>query len=734
MAGPPSVPRPRDFVAFYKLQFETLWEWRPTPAALVKRILLAFLVSAVALWLTSEVMPGITLLGGLRTLVKAVVILGALDLLVRPLILGLLAGISVILVGVATLVFQVLAFLIVSWLVPDFEVRGPLTAFIGSFVFALFTMVLSAILGSGDDDSYWATLVQQLAARRQDAIHTDKPGVVIVQIDGLARAILAHQIRAGRVPHMSRWLRDEIMVLEGWEALLPSQTSASQAGILHGKNDFIPAFRWWEKDQDRMLVSNHPEDAAEIVRRASNGEGLLSNDGASIGNLVSGDAVRSYITMATIKDKAHGLGQSSSFYSFFVSPSNYLHAMVLAISEIVKEYYQAARQQRAEMVPSMHRGMPYPIARAATNVLLRSLGTSLVMEEMYRGTPVIYIDYTDYDEIAHHSGPERAETLDALDGVDKTIAALERVSRKTPRPYHFIVLSDHGQSLGSTFLQRYDKTLQEVIAELMGGVDAVRTATANVEDWGQMNAFLSEARQVKGATGAITRAMTGGATSDGVVTVGPEEHTNAADEAERETPELVVCASGNLALIYFPRLSGRVSLETLEATYPEMVDALASHPGIGLLMVRSETRGTIAVGPRGLRVLTTGEVTGEDPVAQFTGHAELGLRRVDAMAHCGDLVAISRLDAGTGEVAAFEELIGSHGGLGGKQTQPLIMYPSGWTLDEPIVGAEAVYRQIRHWLADLGIELGPRAPAAPGAGVVAPPGYVADPPGATPVD
>ena len=75
------------------------------------------------------------------------------------------------------------------------------------------------------------------------------------------------------------------MKLDKWTALLPSQTSASQAGILHGNNSFIPAFRWWEKDSQRMLVSNHPDDAAEIVRRASNGEGLLSNDGASVGNL-----------------------------------------------------------------------------------------------------------------------------------------------------------------------------------------------------------------------------------------------------------------------------------------------------------------------------------------------------------------------------------------------------------------------------------------------------------------
>ena len=717
--SPSNLPRPRDFASFYKLQFETLWEWRPGPGALARRIILSFLVSAVGLWLTVLVLPGLTMVGGFGTVVAAVIILGVLDLFVRPLILGALAGISVILVAVATLILQILAFLIIGWIVPDFHVDRAITAFVGSIVYALFTMVLSAVLGTGGEHSYWATLIQQLAARRQDAIHTDKPGVVIIQIDGLAREILTHQIRAGRVPHLARWLRDEKMTLDGWEALLPSQTSASQAGILHGKNDFIPAFRWWEKEANRMMVSNHPEDAAEIVRRASNGEGLLSNDGASVGNLVSGDAVRSYITMATIKNKEQGLGQSSSYFSFFVSPSNYMHSLVLMISEIIKEYYQAARQARAGMIPIMHRGWPYPIARAATNVLLRYLGTSLVMEEMYRGTPVIYIDYTDYDEIAHHSGPERAETLDALDGVDKTIASLERVAQKTPRPYHFIVLSDHGQSLGSTFLQRYGKTLQQVIGELMGGPDAVRTATEEVEDWGQLNAFLSEAGQVKGATGAMTRAAFGNQTKDGVVTVGPDEHSDTEDADTAETPELVVCASGNLGLIFFPRLSGRVSLETLEATYPAMVEALANHPGIGLLMVRSETRGTIAVGPRGLRVLGSGEVTGEDPVAQFGEHAETGLLRVDSMDHCGDIVAISRLDPGTGEVAAFEELIGSHGGLGGPQTKPLIMHPAAWTIDEPIIGAEAVYRQIRHWLSDLGIELGPQAAVEPTAAPIA---------------
>ena len=279
-------------------------------------------------------------------------------------------------------------------------------------------------------------------------MRTDKPGLVVVQIDGLAQPILMRQIRAGRVPHLSNWVRSGQYRLNGWEALLPPTTPASQAGILHGNNDGIPAFRWYEKGPGRIMVANHPEDAMEVATRISNGEGLCSNDGASVGNLFSGDAVRSYITMATIKDKGQGLGQSQTFMTFFASPYNYLGTIVRFVAEMIKENIQARRQVRAGVVPRMHRGRPYPIARAATNVGLRDLSTSLVIEEMYRGAPVIYVDYTDYDEIAHHSGPERAETFDALDGVDRAIATLEKAAKSAARPYKFVIVSDHGQTLG----------------------------------------------------------------------------------------------------------------------------------------------------------------------------------------------------------------------------------------------------------------------------------------------
>src|SRR5262249_27084475 len=148
--------------------------------------------------------------------------------------------------------------------------------------------------------------------------------------------------------------------------------------------------------------------------------------------------------------------------------------------------------------------------RAATNVLLRDLGISLLMGEMYRGTPVIYIDFTDYDEIAHHSGPERSDALDALDGVDRSIATLWKASQDAARPYRFIVLSDHGQPLGATFLQRYGISLEGLVHQQLKGTADVEAATTQVEEYGPLNTFAEELRNVGGITGGVARAMSGG--------------------------------------------------------------------------------------------------------------------------------------------------------------------------------------------------------------------------------
>jgi hypothetical protein len=437
--------------------------------------------------------------------------------------------------------------------------------------------------------------------------------------------------------------------------------------------------------------------------------------------------------MSTIKVKERGLGQSTAFAWFFVSPYNYLTMIAKYLAEVVKERVQARRQQRAGIVPRMHRGFPYPWVRAATNVALRALGTSLVMQEMLRGTPVIYMDYTDYDEIAHHSGPERPESLDALDGVDRELRRLAKMAETAPRPYRFVFLADHGQSLGATFEQRYGSTLQKVVESLMGGQASVAAATAQIEDWGQLNTFLSEVSQTKGVTGSLARSATRSHTTDGHVALGPEAElrrprgeeaataTETPDTGEgagkdtgEEPPQLVVVAGGNLALIYFGDEPGRLSLEQIEARYPDLVEALANHPGIGVLIVRSAEHGLICVGRDGIHYLDEDRIEGTDPLAVYGDHAVEAVRRLDEIEHVGDLAVISLYDPETGEIAAFEELIGAHGGLGGAQTRPFLLHPADWEVDQaPLLGAPAVYQQLRAWMErELGMTFGPATSAA----------------------
>jgi hypothetical protein len=719
----------RFVVELYRTQITLLWHWRLGRRALIRRALLSFLISVVSLAITAWLLPQLHIADIWAGLV-AVIFLAAFNLLIRPLLLALVAGRSVILVAILTLLLQALAIWLLNPFVPGVTIdSGVIGVLLVSFVFGFILAAISTAVGLGEDDSYYGALVRSLVGRQQGINRTDQPGLVIIQLDGLSHDVIAHAVRAGRVPEMSRWIRSGTHKLAHWNALLPSTTPASQAGILHGNNDGIPNFRWWEKKEKRLLVANHPEDATVIESRISNGEGLLSPGGASISNIFTGDADRAFLVMSTIKVKERGLGQSQAFAWFFVSPYNYVTMLAKYLAEVGKENIQSRRQSRAGVEPRMHRGFPYPWVRAATNVALRSLGTSLVIQEMLRGTSVIYMDYTDYDEIAHHSGPERAESLDALDGVDRELRTLLKASEDAARPYKFVILADHGQSLGATFLQRYGKTLQDVVRSLMGGKASVAAATEQVEDWGQLNTFLSEVSQVKGMTGAIARTATRSHRDGGSVSLGPSELSVTAQGSDRavaqdstasttgeagaEPADLLVVAGGNLALIYFNARDDRLMLEDVEELYPGLVDALANHPGIGILIARSRERGLLAVGKDGIRYLDDDRVEGVDPLAEYGEHAPAAIRRLDEIEHVGDLAVISMYDPETGEIAAFEELIGAHGGLGGAQTRPFLLHPREWEVNlAPLVGAPMVYQQLRQWMErELGFTFGKGATA-----------------------
>jgi hypothetical protein len=522
---------------------------------------------------------------------------------------------------------------------------------------------------------------------------------VIIQIDGLPAPILRWGVAAGTFPTLSRWVRSGGHDVADWVALMPCTTPASQAGLLHGRIDKVPAFRWYEKGTDgepgRLLVANRPGDAAVIQERLTDGRGLLCGGGVSIGNIFTGDATTSYLTISSVGLKGGMRTADQGLTKFVASPFGLTRAIVLTVGEMVKEIYQARRQRRLNIEPRIHRGGSYVLLRGLSNVLLRDLATSLIASQMLHGKPVVFCDYTDYDEIAHHAGPSRPESLRALEGIDEVLATLERVAEHCGRRYHFVVVSDHGQSQGATFLQRYGETLEQLTTRLMHPGDTKPSAADIVNATGREEAEAS--------FGTFVGALSTEHPSAGkwIKTPGSDKSPTPAPDAG--TPELVVIASGNLGMIYFAREPGRLTAEEIERLYPHLLEQLVAHPGIGFVVVRTANQGSVVLGAHGRYFLDTDTVEGSDPLAPFGPLAREHVRHHDRLDGVGDLVVNSLVENTTGEVAAFEELVGCHGGLGGWQTEAVLVHPAAWPLaDQPLHGADAVYRQLATWLEEFG--------------------------------
>jgi hypothetical protein len=539
-----------------------------------------------------------------------------------------------------------------------------------------------------------------MRAKERGSDPAETAGLIVVQIDGMSRQVFDEARSRGAMPAVDRLLRSGRLELDDWVPLLPPCTPASQAGILHGRNDGIPGFRWFEKESRTLLIANHAKDAAEIQRRLADGGGLLANDGASIGNLLSGDAKFSHLTMATIEGGQEGSAAPDDA-RYPLDPLSYLFIVVESIGELVAEILQARRQRREDVRPRMRRGWRYALERVVTNVPLRILSTKLVIREIHRNRSLIYVDFTGYDEISHHCGPGRPESWGAAAKIDRSIGRIVRAMESAQRRYRLVLLSDHGQSLGAPFRQRYGVGLEQFIARSIGEGGTYHGASEAVEyDNGlaRMLHHLLGRRIAAAVAGLLERRP--GTNHHRASRVLDSRGAPIESPADAEVSDVVMCASGNLGLVYLTALPGQATREAIEARYPHLIETLVRHPGIEFVTVRS-AKGLVAIGSQGTRDLDEGAVTGVDPLAKHSSTAADGLRRIAGFANSGDMIVVGRFDPDTSQVVSFEELVGSHGGLGGPQGEPFIAHPAELPLDEqPLVGAPAVHRQLRRWLAD----------------------------------
>jgi uncharacterized membrane protein YvlD (DUF360 family) len=673
----------------------------------VLRVLVVWLLTAATLLLLSGLLTDVHV-DSFGAALGAAALIGLVNAFIWPVLIRLTLPLTVLTLGLGAILLNGAMVLLVAAIDPGLHVSS---IFAGVVVALGVTVVNTAATSflAIDDDAFWfRNVVQRQAKRIGQPTPTDVPGLFFLEIDGLAHDVLLRALRDGNAPNMARWVRQSSHSLLSWQTDWSSQTGACQAGLLHGDNHDMPAFRWWEKDRGAPIVTNHPRDAMELERRHSNGRGLLFDGGASRANIVSGDAPHSLLTMSTVlrRDRPGRIGQD--YFAYFASPYNVLRTLALTGREVVSELWSSAQQRRRDVQPRIKRGFAYSLMRAWATIIQRDLQVEAVIADLYAGVPVAYTTFLAYDEVAHHSGIERPETLATLRQVDRQIGRIAAAAEYAPRPYRFVVLSDHGQSQGATFLDRYGISLEDLVRSACEAhTEGLGVAERPDEALDFLRASLTEASSGDSVMSKTLRAARRKPS--------PEP---AAANGDGELPDISVMASGCLGLISFPREPGRLSLEEIAALHPLLIPTLIEHPGIGFALVRSERHGPLAIGAHGVHHLDSGKIEGEDPLGPFGPDAARHVRRTDGFPHCPDIVVNSTYFETTDEVAAFEELVGSHGGMGGTQSFPFLLHPVDLEApDEPLVGAEAVHRVLRSWLVQLGHE---RYAEAAGAVVRAP--------------
>ena len=643
--------------------------WSPgRPRIRLLHVLLAWIVTAAALLVAATIVPDASVESFGGALV-AVLVIAILNALLPPVIAALRLPLMALLGFLIVLVLDALMLLVADWATDgDLTIGSFWAALLVALVASAVSVVFQVILGTNDDDTYTLRVVQRIARRSGGRTVTDAPGIVFLEIDGLALPVLRRAIRDGNVPNMARWVENGSHRLAEWETDLSSQTGASQAGILLGSNDDIPAFRWVEKETATLMVCSNPANCAEIERRHKVGRGLLADGGASRGNLLSGEADHVILTASRSEAEKHA---NPGYRAFFANGFNVIRVLVLFGWEVILEWTAAGRAKRRDVRPRGHRGGIYPLMRGALCVVVRDLIVYGVLTDMMKGRPAIYATFSSYDEVAHHSGLERADTLEALRKLDEQFGRIDRARRYAARPYEIVVLSDHGQTQGATFKQRNGYGLDDLVRRSVenASVSDVRTGDEN-------NAAVGHA--VSEATGRTAK---------------PKRGKN-----DVSGEDVVVLGSGNLGLVYLMDVGRRMTLEEIESRHPQLLPALREHPHVGWLLVRSERDGPVVLGARGARYLNDGRLDGEDPLAHFSPSAARHLLRADGFMHVADIMVGSFYDPVVDEGCAFEELISFHGGIGGPQTRPFLLYPASLALpDGEIVGAETVNEILLDW-------------------------------------
>lgn len=630
--------------------------------------------------------------------------------------------------GIGALLINSIIFYIVSYFIPEVSM-----GFYGFWqvpiMMAIATTFVTNITNTNYYDGYIKNILKY-AVKQKTPYKKRYSGVIMLEIDGLSINTLKKAIDKGMMPTIKSWIDNETHNLKQWETDLSSQTGASQAGILHGNNENIVAYRWVEKENNnKIIVSGKLSDAPEIEKKITDGKGLLVK-GISIANMFSGDSQYSALTSSRLG----GISRiyNKTLHTVFLDAYNFQRIFVLFLWDILVEFKSQIIHRLKNIQPRLRRTVVYAAVRAGANVVLREATTEILTSEILTANiDTAYATYMGYDEIAHHSGVQDNDVWGVLKQIDIQINRLQSAIDMSERDYKLVILSDHGQSNGATFKQRYGITLGNYVRRLLPDDLKMFKSEYNIDHF--RDALLPENKQLKSIKERVETVRDDlfedneslQNLRDGIGKRKPaiifeneqyenlrEKYSNSLEyitgheSIEHSTKkakdsELIVLGSGNLGLIYLTQWKQRLTYEEIVMLFPDLIPGLVKHSGIGFIMVNSITNGGMAIGQNGIYYLDTDKIVGENPLEDFGKNAARHLKRQNSFENMPDILVNSFYDAKNNEVCAFEELIGSHGGLGGDQTKPFILYPSEWEAPDELIGSQSIYKFLKKEIESL---------------------------------
>lgn len=550
------------------------------------------------------------------------------------------------------------------------------------------------------DEEFNLKLIKHIIGNKAVVQESDEPGILFIEIDGLSERMMREALKRGSLPTVKKLLDSGKFKLDGWETDYSSQTGAIQSGVLLGSNNEIPAYRWWDRENGKMMRSGSFKDAFEIEKAHSNGDGLLK-DGASRGNMFSGDAKETMLTVSTILD--FGKRSGPGFYVYLLNPFTFARLLFGFLYGVLREWRQNIAQRiRKDKFRVKSRNFFYAFTRAATCQVMQDIITFLVIGDVLRGLPAIYMTFPGYDDVAHYTGVDSREAFQTLEEMDRFFGRIMRALEETPRPYKVVFLSDHGQTAGGTFEDAWGLSFDKLVRNAVSRPVDIFTNPEVSEAWEKWEAALAEEQnqvdqKIKQFVPLriLLRTNPKKASDELIKTRDSADSDSLAVNDSR--PELAIFASGCSGLVYFTDAKVRLSLEELQERTPNLVYNILDHPGVGFVVVRSEADGNIVLGKFGAYYLDKDEIQGENPLADFSPNAPELVKRLCHYQNAPDLLVSTVYDPISNTMTAFENQSGHHGGIGGDQSFPFLIHPADLSMDGKIVGAEAMYQQLMKW-------------------------------------